>query len=1248
MTHRMMRSSTNDVARKTADGLGGAPTNGASQRSPAGAETSHGTSATNEIMNEKLKWDTELVVLSAGSRSELNAKVKRLAEYVAGSTSVSLKDLAASCAEAFGENEHRLAVVAGSTEELHGRLLRASQRLDDDECRRISDGVGIYYTADPLHPNGKLAFLFPGEGAQYAGMMGGLEEHFPSVGEHFDWGDAALEADGDEPPLSRFMRLPRDATKQQREEMERELRKLDNAMVSVLVADWAMEGVLCRLGLKPDAIAGHSAGELSALWAAGCIDPEAELRLIPEMRDALREQESAKIGEEAGLLAVGASREKAAEVILAVADKIESSGQVYIAMDNCPHQTVLVGHATAINAVEAELRSRKVMHERLPFSKPYHTHLFEPYLGKLAELFEGVSFCAPSIPIYSCTTGQPFPPDPLEIRRLMLAHWASPVEFRRMIENMYADGVHIFVEVGPRGNLTSFVSDILRGKDILALPADVQHRSGTTQLNHFVGQLVAHHVPVQLPELFVRRDPKLFEWDTENAATPVEPPIAAPAAQTTKPTETVAPAAHPDAGTARHATEQRLPPAASGEIDNSPASGTTVNMSHRETVVQRHFEVMDQFMTDQKLVVEAFLKNRRRGTGRFGRGTRTPRRGSHDRPAQSRSLVPYTAPSPESASSAWPLMGDVVEHEPGARLVMRRRMDVAEDCYAAEHTVGGRDVSRVDPNQHGLPVMPMTFNLELMAEVASLLVPGHVILGLENVQLQRWLAFDDMPTMIQVTGEVQENGKSDEVPEATHMVRVEVSDLGTVDAANVSKAAVAAVGTVLLGQRYPQPPLDAKKISPDVRKPKATLAQMYKNLFHGPQFQGVIALDAIGENEIHSRIKVQPRDHLFSSTSLPHFLIDPVTVDVAMHPQAAWHLEQPDQSGRILLPYELKAVLFYGPSPAVGDEFTCRAYVRHASVRQFVNEGDVIRPDGRIWCRLIGVRSWRFYLPFGEVNFHGPKDEYFLTKDWQEAIGEPTTADDSREDEPFGGRGAAGDEDSWCVRLEPSADLLQPALQMAAVQVTMSPAEKRYLRDLPGDPAYRTNLLYERIAAKDAVRILWRLQTGDRLFPADFEIEADDYGRLMARPRGGKKGEQFPRVAAASCGQTMVAVATMKQRVGVALVSPTKEKSEFADLAEEETNLIDPKSPKREETVARFRCAKQAVANALGSTLVDPETDLHVRGWNAESGEVEVALATESSATFPEFLGNLIRVTTHRREQLLVATTFCETGGDDK
>src|SRR5262249_39912837 len=179
----------------------------------------------------------------------------------------------------------------------------------------------------------------------------------PSPGGGACSGGAARGAAGrGRPPISEILFLPPQAGAEERERAERALRRLDNAMFGVLIADWAVNDLLGELGLRPDALAGHSMGELAALFATGCLD-ETPSRLggVVHALEELQRREDEGDSEGAVLLAVGAGRETVAELI-----HQKAGGAAYLAMDNCPHQSVAVGPAGPMAAVEAELQARRI------------------------------------------------------------------------------------------------------------------------------------------------------------------------------------------------------------------------------------------------------------------------------------------------------------------------------------------------------------------------------------------------------------------------------------------------------------------------------------------------------------------------------------------------------------------------------------------------------------------------------------------------------------------------------------------------------------------------------------------------------------------------------------------------------------------------------------------------------------------------------------------------------------------------
>ncbi len=1124
--------------------------------------------------------ETELFLLSAADRSALIERAKEFRSLCEQQPQANLTEWAISLNTGPPEAV-RLAIVAKSVLDLAEKLKRASDRLVDPECRQIRDVNGIYFFENPLAEAGKVAMLFPGEGAPYLGMIGDLPGRFPVVANVVDECDQLSRGQGNA-PLSRFLAVPESDA--ERAELDRELRGLGNTMFSVLMVDWALWDLFSSLGIKPDAVAGHSAGELAALWVSGSLIGRLDMPKLRQTMDFLEADELAA-GTESVLLAVGASRETMLELLAQVTAEFgypADASPMFLAMDNCPHQTVVIGPPDAMQSVAETLRERKIMHERLPFNRPYHTPLFEPQMGPLASMFDDMQFQAPQTTLYSCTTEKPFPQEPAAIRELAMSQWILPVEFSRMIRNMHDDGVKIFLELGPRGNVTSFVSDILRGREFLAISADVQRHSGVTQLHHVLGQLFAHHVPMRIEALYPG------QTSQQTAAQESEP----------------------------------MQQTAAGEA--WPIAPRSHSPNGRAGVVNEHWNVMGEFLDLQEDVMRQFLHLRQSGVSR-----RQSSSNSQEMPFGSmESAGRQTSPEPVAQGSPpqhqLPLIGQIVRSIPGQELVARRCLDVEEDIYGDHHTVGGREVSYVQPERNGQPVVPMTFSLEMLAEAATLAVPGLVVTAIRNVQLAKWLVFDeDHPHTIELTARVRQyDGQS-----ATLEMRI--FDLGFELDRPDHKGDLAAVATVEMADRYPAPPPVEDFPLTGERPCRIPLDVLYKNLFHGEYFQGVMSLDRYGEEGIQSQIRVLPRDGLFRSDPDPQFVLDPVLMDVAMHPLAGWHLEQPDQSGRILLPYELGDIRFYGPRPAVDTEMTSRGRTVHESSRRFTHSVEVVGPHNRIWCTMDKLKYWRFYLPFGEYNFHGPKEDYYLSENWPEAIGEDFDAN-----EPS----------AWCVGLMPPRDLQTPGMMLASARVALTEEEVRTFRKLDLPDPRKAQWLFGRMAAKDAARILWRKRTGEAMVPADIAINPDEYGKPVASPIGRDRPEDYPQVSIAHTDGVVAALGAFDRSPGIDLERIAAREESFVKAAfdKSEQELISAAAMDRDETVTRFWCAKEAVSKALGQGLVEGPQSLEVTAFDPAGGTVTVEISPRLAERLPMEMEGPLEVRTVRKDDFVIATILLE------
>ena len=137
----------------------------------------------------------------------------------------------------------------------------------------------------------------------------------------------------------------------------------------VLNAQWAMYQLLIQLGLRPDAVVGHSSGELLALSAAGVFPADRILeQKLARLGAIFRNFESSGDLPEAHLVAVAADRGRVAAICRAVA-----AGGTAVAMDNCPHQVVLAVPTPEFERLVARLRAESILWEDLPFSRAYHT-----------------------------------------------------------------------------------------------------------------------------------------------------------------------------------------------------------------------------------------------------------------------------------------------------------------------------------------------------------------------------------------------------------------------------------------------------------------------------------------------------------------------------------------------------------------------------------------------------------------------------------------------------------------------------------------------------------------------------------------------------------------------------------------------------------------------------------------------------------------------------------------------------------
>ncbi|AMV38764.1 beta-ketoacyl synthase N-terminal-like domain-containing protein [Planctomyces sp. SH-PL62] len=665
----------------------------------------HAASADSATPGAMLTWPSEAILLAAEDRTALAAAARRLASRLRARPDVVLKDLAATLArEATADRAgSRLGLVVESTADLVDRLESLTSRLEDPARTSIRDSRGAYFWEAPAGRDGGVGLLFPGEGSQYPGMLADLCPHFPEVRARFDAADRlAIESGAIEPPSDGLFGTTD----------ESELWRMGTAINVVLTAQWALHGLLRNLGVRPTAVVGHSSGEFLALAAAGAVQVDRDFEIhLNEMAAVFARLDSSGGVASARLVGAATSRERAEAAIG------ELNGVVSVAVDNCPRQVVLAGVPEAVETVVSRLRHAGVMTEELPFSRAYHTPAFAPAVGPIREFFDRLDVKSPATPLYSCCSAGRFDEDPEAVRRLAVAQWTRPVEFRRTVEAMHADGVRVFIDVGARGNLANFAEDVLRGRPAFAVAANVPRRSGLTQLNHLVASLFAQGLPITPEHLYMRRRPEPVDLD---APPPAPGPVVA--LQVGFPeirlTEAVA-------SRLRARTEARpvpTPPASPREEAPLEADAAA------DEAMLARLGTMEQFLRTQRRVMEEYLN--------------------------SAAIEEPAGPSSPPEFGPGPWAGEVRRIEPGVSVEAVINLDAAGDPVAEHHTFGGRRVSAVDPTMRGLPVLPFTVMAEMLAQVAARLMPGRTIVGLREVRARRWIRYEDAPIPLEVVAQV--------------------------------------------------------------------------------------------------------------------------------------------------------------------------------------------------------------------------------------------------------------------------------------------------------------------------------------------------------------------------------------------------------------------------------------------------------------------------------------------------------------
>ncbi|WP_367325381.1 SDR family NAD(P)-dependent oxidoreductase [Streptomyces sp. HUAS ZL42] len=422
-----------------------------------------------------------LFPLSARNATALQAQAGRLLETLQEQPQLCLPAAAATLTHHRTHFEHRAVVQAADRDELLTALHALAGGRPD---------TGRTVGPRPTLPEGKLAFVFPGQGAQWAGMARDLLDSDPVFADELDRCDGALRPFTDW-SVTAVLRCAAGAPSLDRVDV---VQPVLFAVMVALAAVWRARGV------RPDAVIGHSQGEVAAACVAGALSLNDAAAVV-----ALRSRALTRLSG-TGTMAVVALPHTEVEARL--------GDRVFVAAVNSGRSTVVAGDVEPLEALLAELEREQVFVRRLDVDYASHTDRVEPIRTTILDELDGVTTHPASVAWYSTVTGQPVTEE-LEAD-YWYANLREPVRFAPAVEHMAADGYRYFVELGPHPSLLTALRTV--DEDLVAVGSLRREEDGCACLDRAAAELHVHGRRIDWRRIVPDRplaDLPTYAWDAQ-------------------------------------------------------------------------------------------------------------------------------------------------------------------------------------------------------------------------------------------------------------------------------------------------------------------------------------------------------------------------------------------------------------------------------------------------------------------------------------------------------------------------------------------------------------------------------------------------------------------------------------------------------------------------------------------------------------------------------------------------------------
>jgi epothilone polyketide synthase E len=432
----------------------------------------------------------ELMVLSAKSAAALDAQAKRLRDHLDAHPTQGLHDVAFSLATTRSPMDHRLAMVATSREALRAALASAAEgQTPPGAVRgRVSTGGAS-----------KVVLVFPGQGSQWLGMGRQLSSEEPVFRAALEACDRAIEAEAGFSLLSELAAS----------ELTSQLGRIDVVQPVLFAMEVALAALWRSWGVEPDAVVGHSMGEVAAAHVAGALSLEDAVAIICRRSRLLR-----RISGQGEMAVVELSFSEAGAALAGYEDRLS------VAVSNSPRSTVISGEPPALSEVLASLEAKGVFCRWVKVDVASHSPQVDPLRGDLVAALAGIQPKAAAVPMRSTVTGSV-----VTGPELGAGYWADnlrqPVRFAQTIRALREEGHGLFVEMSPHPILMTSMEEICEALERSGVVVGSLRRGQDERpaMLEALGALWARGYPVAWERLFPaggRRVPlPTYPWQRE-------------------------------------------------------------------------------------------------------------------------------------------------------------------------------------------------------------------------------------------------------------------------------------------------------------------------------------------------------------------------------------------------------------------------------------------------------------------------------------------------------------------------------------------------------------------------------------------------------------------------------------------------------------------------------------------------------------------------------------------------------------